>query len=82
MLVQARALEAPVVEQRTREGAATRDTSDAGEPGLEAQPLQVIGNLPRQFLNELRPLGTGADKCHLAADHVPKLRQLIQARQS
>src|SRR5688572_6259372 len=34
----------------------------------------------RQILDELRPFGTRADEAHVPLEHVPELRQLIEAR--
>src|SRR6267154_121435 len=54
-----------------------RPTSKSG-PYHVAHP--VIGNFFREHLNEFRPLGARANKCHIALEHAPKLWNLIEPR--
>ncbi len=42
--------------------------------------LAVERDLFDETLDELRPLWTRADEAHVAFDHVPQLRELVQAR--
>ena len=51
---------------------------EAGDPGRHDQALPVGGDLRRELLEEQRPDRARADDAHLAAQHVPELRQLVE----
>src|SRR4029079_19805690 len=48
----------------------------AGDPGLDGQAPPVLRLVVRDLLDEIR---ARADEAHLAAQHVPELRQLVEA---
>ena len=50
-----------------------------GDSRLHGMPLCIKGQLTFQVLDELRALGTRADKAHLALQHRPALRELVDA---
>ena len=47
-------------------------------PGLDDEPLPVLGDLLAELLEEGRPDRARADDAHVAAQHVPELRQLVE----
>ena len=51
---------------------------EAGDARAHDQPLPVAGDVARQLLEEARPDRARADDAHLAAQHVPELRQLVE----
>src|SRR5690606_1158379 len=51
----------------------------AGEAGPHAMAQLVVADLLRQLGDELRPLRARTDQAHVAAQHVPQLRQLVDA---
>src|SRR3954451_11339501 len=51
---------------------------EAGDARAHDQPLPVAGDVARQLLEEERPDRARADDAHLAAQHVPELRQLVK----
>ena len=53
------------------------DLPQAGDPRLDRQPAPVPERVTGDFAGQWRPR---ADQTHLALQHVPQLRQLIQAR--
>src|SRR5689334_2660469 len=55
------------------------DLRPTGESGRNQMALFVIGDLFSQLRYEMRPLGSRADKIHLALENVPKLRDLVDA---
>ena len=54
------------------------DLRPAGDAGLHAMPLAVIGNLLGKSLHEFGPLRPRADQRHLSAQHIEKLGELIE----
>ena len=52
----------------------------SGQAGPDDVALAVERNLLGQLLDELRPLGPRADEAHVADQHVPQLRQLVEPR--
>src|SRR5580700_3578639 len=50
---------------------------EPGEPGLHVHALVIRTGVVLDFLRQRR---ARADKAHLAAQHVPELRQLVDAR--
>src|SRR5262249_14790492 len=63
-----------------RRAVAAADLRVAGDAGLHAEALPEEGDLTLEPLDEDRALGARADEAHLANEHVPELRQLIDAR--
>src|SRR5262245_49529985 len=49
----------------------------AGDAGLHLVPQHVLRDPVLELLDEERTLRTGADDRHVAAEHVPELRQLV-----
>ena len=56
------------------------DLRPAGEAGLHLVAQHVLRNLVLELLDEVRPLGPRPDDRHVAAQHVPELRQLVEVR--
>ena len=52
----------------------------AGQAGLDDVALAVERNLAVKLLHELRALGPRPHEAHVAAQHVPQLRQLVEPR--
>ena len=48
-------------------------------PALHLVAQHVARDLAAELLDEDRPLGTRPDEAHVAAQHVPELRQLVEA---
>ena len=55
---------------------------EAGDARLDHQPLPVLRDLLAQLLEERRPDRPRADDAHVAAHHVPQLRQLVEVREA
>ena len=53
---------------------------EAGQPGPHHEPLPVGGQLVRELGEEPRPDRPRPDERHLAAQHVPELRDLVELR--
>ena len=53
------------------------DLGETSEALFEQEPLAVVGDGLFELGHELRPLGAWADEGHLAAQHIPELRQLV-----
>ncbi len=51
-----------------------------GQSGLHHVALTVVRDLCGQLLHEFRPFRTRTDEAHLADQHVPQLRHLVQSR--
>src|SRR3954454_24737683 len=51
----------------------------AGDSGLDQEPTIPEGHLSLEHIDVLRTLGPGPDDAHLAAEDVPKLRNLVPA---
>ena len=51
-------------------------------PGLDDQPLPVLRDLLAELLEEGGPDRARADDAHVAAQHVPELRQLVEVREA
>ena len=47
-------------------------------PGLDLVAQHVLRDAVLELLDEVGPLGTRADDRHVAAQHVPELRQLVE----
>src|SRR5687768_12664345 len=52
----------------------------SGQARLDDMALAVERNLHLEVLDELGTLRAGSDQAHVAAQHVPQLRQLVEAR--
>ena len=50
----------------------------AGDAGLDLVPQHVLRDAVLELFDEERPLGPRADDGHVAAQHVPELRQLVE----
>ena len=50
----------------------------AGEPGPDRESRVVVGDGLAQLLDVVWLLGAGTDNAHVAAQDVPRLRQLIK----
>src|SRR5664280_218808 len=59
------------------QGAATVDLHRAGQPGLDRKPEEVLGIVA---LDQVELLRTRPDQAHVALEHVPQLRDLVEAR--
>src|SRR4051812_491931 len=59
---------------------AAADLREAGQPGPHDEALPVGRQLRRQLLEEARPDRPRPDEAHVAAQHVPELRQLVELR--
>src|SRR3546814_4994692 len=53
------------------------DLRPAGDPRLHHVALGIIRQPGFEILDELRPFGARADEAHLALEHAPRLRQLV-----
>ena len=53
------------------------DRRPPGHSGFNRMPHVVILNAVLEVLGELRPLGSGPDKAHVAFQDIPELGQLI-----
>ncbi len=53
------------------------DLRPAGDAGLHHVALGIIGQLVFEIVDEFRPLRARADEAHLALEHAPRLRQLV-----
>src|SRR5215203_6433710 len=51
-----------------------------GDPGLDQQAPGLEGNGSLEHAHELRPLRARSDQGHLALQHVPELRELVEVR--
>ena len=51
---------------------------EAGHAGLDHEPLPVLRDLLAELLEEGGPDRARADDAHVAAQHVPELRQLVE----
>ena len=49
----------------------------AGDAGFDAVAEHVVGDFVFELVNKGRSLGTRADQRHLALEHIPQLRQLV-----
>ena len=56
------------------------DLRPAGDAGLHLVAQHVLRNAVLELLDEERPLRPRADERHVAAEHVPELRQLVEVR--
>src|SRR5690606_30327611 len=52
----------------------------AGQAGTNAVAQAVVAHSLLELVHELGALGAWADDAHLAAQHVPELRQLVEAQ--
>src|SRR4051812_22426918 len=50
----------------------------AGNSGFHLVAKHVLRNAVLELLDEKRPFGTRSDDRHVAAEHVPELRQFIE----
>src|SRR5262245_8058505 len=64
-----------------RRAVAVADLCPPGDAGFDRMPHHVKRNLAGELLDEEWTLGPGPDEAHLAAEHVPELGQLVEARQ-
>ncbi len=55
------------------------DLGPAGDAGLDLMANHVVGNFAFELPDVKRALGARPDDAHIAAQNVPKLRQLVQA---
>src|SRR3546814_16537189 len=53
------------------------DLRPAGDPRLHHVALGIIRQPGFEILDELRPFGARADEAHLALEHAPRLRKLV-----
>src|SRR5690606_9196687 len=53
-----------------------------GHTGAYVEPLAEIGDLPLELIDEHRPLRARPNEAHVASEHVPELRQLVETRLS
>src|SRR5262245_47560046 len=53
--------------------------SVSGQSRANAVPQIVIGVLPAELTGKFRTLGPWTDEAHLTAEHVPELRQFVEA---
>src|SRR5690349_8227197 len=54
------------------------DLRPARDPGLDAETVAVAVDALFEHAREVGPLGAGADKAHVALEHVQQLRQLVE----
>ncbi len=47
---------------------------EAGDTRRDLHPSGIVGNLANEHVDDFGAFGTGADQCHLAAQHVEELR--------
>jgi hypothetical protein len=62
-----------------RESAPAMDLRISGQAGANGVPQVIIFVIAPEFGDELRPLRPWPDETHVASNHVPKLRKLIEA---
>src|SRR6266849_525374 len=55
------------------------DLGPAGDSRLHREPLHVVRDLPLEFVDELRPLGTRPDEAHVAEQHIEELGELVES---
>src|SRR3954447_10332312 len=65
----------PLLERRV--AAPAVDLRPAGDPRLHLVPQHVLRDPVLELLEEIRTLGPWPDDRHVAAEHVPELRQLV-----
>ena len=54
------------------------DLRPAGHAGLHDVAREVVGNILRELIHVKGPLGPRAHEAHVAAEHVPVLRQFVE----
>ncbi len=55
------------------------DLGPAREARLDLVPEHVARHFAPKLFDELRALGAGSDQAHVAAEHVPELREFVKA---
>src|SRR5215510_7162249 len=63
-----------------RRGIGVPHLRPAGDAGLDAVPHAVERDALREICDKARSLWTRPDEAHLAPEHIPQLRQLVDPR--